>query len=166
MSKSPRFMQLVHTLRQAPQAIAKIHGGEEYPHLCGHVYFYQTNHGVLVAADIIGLPTSAKHCGNRIFAFHIHSGNSCAGTHDDMFANSMGHYNPDNCPHPHHAGDLPPLFENNGCAFQVFLTDRFCVRNIIGRTVIIHSGPDDFTTQPSGNSGTKIACGEIKSCWR
>ena len=40
-------------------------------------------------------------------------------------------------------------------------TDRFHVRDIIGRTVVIHSDPDDFRTQPAGNAGTKIACGVI-----
>lgn len=42
------------------------------------------------------------------------------------------------------------------------LTDRFRVRDIIGRTVVIHSGPDDFHTQPAGNAGEKIACGVIR----
>ena len=42
------------------------------------------------------------------------------------------------------------------------LTDRFCVEEVIGRTVIIHSDPDDFHTQQSGNAGKKIACGVIR----
>ena len=58
---------------------------------------------------------------------------------------------------------MPPLFINDGYAFMIFLTDRFKVDEIIGRTVIIHSMPDDFTTQPSGNSGMKIACGVVES---
>ena len=41
------------------------------------------------------------------------------------------------------------------------MTDRFFVDEIIGKTIIIHAHLDDFTTQPSGNSGEKIACGEI-----
>ena len=57
---------------------------------------------------------------------------------------------------------MPPLFWNNGYAFQMFLTDRFTVKEIIGKTVIIHDNADDFTTQPSGNSGEKIACGVIE----
>ena len=43
------------------------------------------------------------------------------------------------------------------------LTDRFTVREIIGKVVIIHSQADDFKTQPSGNAGSKIACGKILS---
>ena len=64
--------------------------------------------------------------------------------------------------HPYHAGDMPPLFGEKGEAFSVFMTKRFRVDDIIGKTVIIHSMPDDFTTQPAGNSGEKIACGIIR----
>ena len=47
------------------------------------------------------------------------------------------------------------------------LTDRFSVSDILGRTLVIHISPDDFTTQPSGNSGKKIACGQIlRACAR
>ena len=50
----------------------------------------------------------------------------------------------------------------NGYAFSACLTDRFSVHEIIGRMVVLHSSPDDFSTQPSGNAGAKIVCGEIK----
>ena len=40
-------------------------------------------------------------------------------------------------------------------------TKRFYPEEIVGRTAVIHSKPDDFTSQPSGNAGEKIACGEI-----
>ena len=73
------------------------------------------------------------------------------------------HFDKDNCPHPFHSGDLPPLFGNNGKAVSIFLTNRFSVDEIIGRIMIIHGSPDDFTTQPSGNSGMKIACGVIRA---
>lgn len=43
-----------------------------------------------------------------------------------------------------------------------FLTDRITLKEVIGKAVVIHSMPDDFTSQPSGNSGEKIACGIIK----
>ena len=41
------------------------------------------------------------------------------------------------------------------------LTDRFNLREIIGKVVIIHRNIDDFSTQPAGNAGAKIACGKI-----
>ena len=43
-----------------------------------------------------------------------------------------------------------------------FLINKFKIQDIIGKVLIIHDMPDDFTTQPSGNSGTKIACGKIE----
>ena len=58
---------------------------------------------------------------------------------------------------------MPPLFANAGYAFLVFYTDRFTVPEVVGRTVVIHDMPDDFTTQPAGNSGKKIACGVVKA---
>ena len=46
---------------------------------------------------------------------------------------------------------------------MMYFTDRFTLPDVIGKTIIIHSNPDDFTTQPSGNSGAKIACGAIQA---
>lgn len=149
-------------LRGRAQAAAGITGSENYPDLSGVVRFYQTSAGVVVYAEINGLPYSNVPCRQRIFGFHIHAGTDCGGTMGGPFSDAMSHYNPHGCEHPHHAGDLPPLFENSGFALSVFLTDRFTVDEVIGRTVIIHDQPDDFTTQPSGNSGTKIACGVIQ----
>lgn len=151
-------------IRQRPSAIAQIKGSSQYPDICGMVRFYQTGRGVIVAAHISGLPELDDPCCHPVFAFHIHTGACCAGNEGDPFADAGGHYNPDNCPHPRHAGDLPPLFGNRGQALSVFLTDRFCVKDVIGRTVIIHGSPDDFTSQPAGNAGVKIACGEIRRC--
>lgn len=162
-NKNPRFFpRLISILKSKPQAQAAVSGGAEYPDISGIVRFYQTDMGTAVFADITGLPGSKDYCRDPIFAFHIHEGMSCSGTPEDPFSASMTHYNPGNCEHPYHAGDMPPLFGNTGTALSVFLTDRFSVDEIIGRTVIIHDKPDDFTTQPSGNSGKKIACGIIR----
>ena len=155
------FINFLTLLQQRSPVKAVIRGSALYPEINGIVYFYQTNFGVIVAAEITGLPKPANLCENPIFALHIHSGGRCLGNAEDPFAEAMTHYNPDDCDHPNHAGDLPPLFGNNGYAFSVFLTDRFDVNEVIGKTIIIHSQPDDFTSQPSGNSGEKIACGVI-----
>ena len=95
--------------------------------------------------------------------FHIHEGPHCRGTADVPFAQAGSHFNPANCPHPAHAGDLPVLLSNHGMAFQMVYTERFTPNDVIGHTVIIHLNPDDYHTQPSGNSGEMIACGEIKA---
>lgn len=142
--------------------MASIRGSERNPDISGSVWFYQTGRGVVVYAQISGLPQADSSCHKPIFGFHIHEGEACSGNQEDAFADVGGHYNPDGCEHPYHAGDLPPLFGNDGFALSVFLTDRFSVEEIIGRTVIIHDHPDDYKTQPSGNSGKKIACGVIQ----
>lgn len=152
-------------LRRRPNAQACLTGSEKYPALKGQVRFYQVCGGILVCAKITGLP-EGESGRSPIFAFHIHEGGQCTGNEEDPFANAKGHYNPDNCPHPSHAGDLPPLFGVNGTAFSAFLTGRFTVREILKKAIILHAMPDDFTTQPSGNAGKKIACGIVKPVGR
>jgi Cu-Zn family superoxide dismutase len=49
----------------------------------------------------------------------------------------------------------------DGTAVMIFFTNRFKPADVVGKTVIIHESPDDGTTQPSGNSGRRLACGEI-----
>ncbi|MPN44967.1 Superoxide dismutase-like protein YojM [bioreactor metagenome] len=104
--------------------------------------------------EVINMPKDNSHP----YALHIHEGNSC-GNND--FESAKGHYNTKNQPHPMHAGDLPPLFSNDGYSYMRLYTNKFTPEQVIGRTVIIHNGADDFKTQPSGNSGAKMACGVI-----
>ncbi len=162
MSIPQSLMRYLPVLRRGPGARAELSGGPEHPRLRGTVRFYQTDRGVLVLAEVSGLPQEGGRCENDIFAFHIHSGSSCRGGPEEPFADAKGHYDPEHCPHPAHTGDMPPLFSNRGYALQAFLTDRFTVREIIGRTVIIHEDVDDFTSQPAGNAGRRIACGVIR----
>ncbi len=155
------------TLVNAPlSAMAIVSGSQQFPAIRGNVKFYNTAYGVLVSAYFEGLPTSVSPCGDGIFAFHIHDGISCTGHTGDPFADAGSHYDTNNSPHPCHSGDLPPIFGNDGIGFLSFLTKRFSVEEILGKTLILHGGPDDFTTQPSGNAGSKIACGVIRSVKR
>ena len=142
-------------LYRQPDAKACIKGEDGAACLHGSVRFYQLCDGVLVEADICGLPENSV---TGIFAMHIHEGSDCRGK---GFPQTGSHYDPHGQPHPRHAGDLPPLFACKGNAYLAVLTDRFCLADVLGRTVVIHSGADDFTTQPAGNSGKKIACGVI-----
>ena len=135
-------------------AVAQISGGQQTPCLYGTVRFYPMGRSVLIVVDICGLPKSQT----GVFGFHIHSGSACTG---ESFAATGSHYDPSGRPHPEHAGDLPPLFSCDGNAYMAVMTDRFCLQDVIGRTVVIHSMADDFHTQPAGNSGKKIACGVI-----
>ena len=157
------FHMMLNVLNQRPQAAASVHGNRAYSTISGCVYFYQMAGGVLLAAQVTGLPKPPSDSTQEIFGFHIHSGSRCSGTEADPFADVSTHYNPNGASHPNHAGDLPPLFGNHGYAFQVIFTDRFSVREVIHKTVVIHYGPDDFTSQPAGNAGEKIACGRIEA---
>lgn len=156
------MINLSAILNSRPHAFAIINGGKEHPKIKGFVRFYNTNTGIIIYTQVSGLPVQNQECLSPVFGFHIHEGEECTGNKNDEFADTKTHYNPQNCDHPYHAGDMPPLFENNGYAVSVFLTDRFTLKEIINKTVIIHSNTDDFTTQPSGNAGTKIACGKIQ----
>ena len=151
-----------HIQPQGTVAKAAVMGSKDYPKLRGTVTLKQMRNGVLVTAEIFGLPSKQDKCDGGVFGFHIHEGTQCGGNEKDPFADAKMHYNPEGCPHPYHAGDLPPLFGNNGYAYMSVFTNRFKVEEVIGRVVIIHRNPDDFTTQPSGNSGAKIACGKIR----
>lgn len=158
MVSFPEFKRdVLDELEDAPSAIATLKGSAAYPKISGTIRIFETTEGIVVVADVKGLPAQAE-CGG-VFGFHIHEGTGCGG---DDFAETLGHYNPADCPHPYHAGDLPPLFSNHGEAWLAVWTDRFTLQEIIGRTAVIHLHPDDFVTQPAGNSGMKIACGVIR----
>lgn len=154
--------EIFSTLMDMPlEAYAPLAGSESYQGIQGTVYFYPLWDGTFVIADVAGLPFEEGKCAERIFGFHIHTGDTCTGNAEDPFADTGLHYNPDSCPHPEHAGDLPPLFGNNGYALTMFYTNRFVPEEIIGHTIVVHDMPDDFRSQPAGDSGSKIACGEI-----
>jgi Cu-Zn family superoxide dismutase len=142
-------------------AISELRGSDEYPEINGRAIFKKKGEGVLVTFEVFGLPKGDSLCDNRIFALHIHEGNSCAGNIEDPFANAGLHFNPHDCEHPEHVGDLPPLFGNNGYAYMSVYTDKFMISDVIGKVVIIHEMSDNFMTQPSGSAGKKIACGKI-----
>lgn len=144
------------------EGIAQIRGSSSFPDLRGTVKFYQMCGYVMVVAEMEGFPIEEKACDEPIFGFHIHEGMVCAGNSDDPFADAEGHYNPCDCLHPYHAGDMPPLFGAGGRAFLAFVTDRFRVNEVLGRAVIVHRMSDDFHTQPSGDAGAKIGCGIIR----
>lgn len=142
-----------------PDAKAWIRGNAQNPQLSGVVRFYSTPYtGVLVEAEIFGLPDVETPFSSDFYAMHIHENGDCT----PPFDKSGGHYNPTKEEHPHHAGDMVPLMGNQGYAWLAFYDKRFRISEIIGRSVIIHKMPDDFMSQPSGNAGEKIGCGVIR----
>lgn len=162
MEQSISLIFAEYIISNKPTASAKIKGSNKFPMLKGIVNFYPLRDKTLVTAEIEGLPSITGECENTIYGFHIHEGNSCTGNDSDPFADAKSHFNKFGCTHPSHSGDLPPIFGTPDNGWMAFLTNRFKVNEIIDKTIIIHSKPDDFHTDPSGNSGTKIACGVIK----
>ena len=128
----------------------------------GFINFVQDDDKILVSGRITGLKANSEH------GFHIHEKSACG--EDGMSAG--GHFNPTNKPHGnnnsmnHHAGDMPSIrADNKGEAVLNFETKGISITNadtsIMGRSVIIHRDADDYTTQPTGNSGPRLACGII-----
>lgn len=147
------------------KAKAIIKGGLIYPDINGMVLFTQYRDAVEVNVKVHNLPEFVRTKGLTVgpFGFHIHNGKNCeVGTIDDQFPLVGSHYNPADQPHGNHAGDLPVLMPlKDGTALMKFYTDKFIIADIIGLTILIHQSPDDYRTEPSGNSGIKIACGVI-----
>lgn len=135
-----------------PAAVANMNGRDEFSSVSGEVCFYDFDDITVVAATFHNLPRTKTN----IFGFHIHENGEC----ENDFSSAGGHFGGGE--HPEHAGDMPPIFSANGNGFLAFATDRFKVEQIINKSVILHEMPDDFTLQPSGNSGARIACGVIE----
>ena len=130
----------------------------------GTVTFKQVDGKVRVAGDVKGLRPNQEH------GFHAHEKGDCSSG-DGL--STGGHFNPTGKPHgtqdgEHHAGDFPALkADANGVADVHFHLTGVSVgsgaADLVGRGVIVHAGPDDYKTQPTGNSGARIACGVVKS---
>ena len=128
----------------------------------GTVEFSQHSNQVMVTAKLSGLKPNQEH------GFHVHEKGDCSSP-DAMSAG--GHFNPTGSPHgpqsgPHHAGDIPNLkADANGSAQATFhlmgLNIGSGATDIVGKSVVVHASPDDYASQPAGNSGPRIACGVI-----
>lgn len=131
--------------------------------ISGSVTFAQIGDKVMVTGEIRGLKPNAEH------GFHVHDKGDCSSG-DGM--STGGHFNPMGASHGahhqamHHVGDLPSLkADNNGTARFNFESSSIAVgtgtANVVGRGLIVHRDPDDFTTQPTGNAGPRLACAVI-----
>lgn len=150
------------------RAVANISGGPLAPNIRGTVTFTDVRGGTEVSVEVNGLPPYRPGAAGRTqvgpHGFHIHQGGSCrVGNNAQPFTAAGEHWNPTNQPHGNHAGDFPVLFSNGGYARMTFFTNKFRVPQIIGKTVVIHEGPDDYKTQPAGGSGRRLACGVIQA---
>ena len=129
----------------------------------GSVSFTQRGNAVKISGQVRGLKPNAEH------GFHVHEKGDCSSG-DGMSAG--GHFNPSGRPHgkhgtdAHHAGDLPSLkADATGMATFSFESTTLAVgtgpADVVGRGLIVHLDPDDYITQPTGNSGARVACAVI-----
>ena len=108
---------------------------------------------------------------NQSVAVHIHEGGECG----DTAKQAMGHWNPTDAQHGKwgsagfHSGDIGNIsLDAKGYGELNLETDLWSIggdsqKNILNRTIIVHGGIDDYTSQPSGNAGTRIGCGVIST---
>lgn len=128
--------------------------------------FTQTDNEAVTLKLDITVPSRA----NKSVAVHLHMMNDCG----NKGSSAMGHWNPTNTTHgkfgvaSFHLGDIGNIsLDSKGHASYEMTTDAWNIngtdstRNIVGRSIIIHSGVDDYVTQPAGNSGNRIGCGGI-----
>jgi Cu-Zn family superoxide dismutase len=127
----------------------------------GEVSFSETSNGLRLRAKIVGL-TPGEH------GFHIHEAGDCSAP-DAMSA--KGHFNPgvkahghQNAPE-HHGGDMPNLIAN-ALGEATYISELAGLglsgpNGVLGRSVVVHADPDDYKSQPAGNSGKRVACGVI-----
>ncbi len=150
------------------KAYAQFTGSIYAPNLTGNIFFHSVQGGTEVYVEVWGLPLYQPATNGNApispFGFHIHEYGVCQ-IEDPMnpYESAGSHYNPNKQPHGNHAGDFPVLFSNNGYARMSFFTNKFKPKDIINRSIIIHQNPDDYRSQPSGDSGKRIGCGVIKS---
>ena len=121
--------------------------------------------GVRITGDIGGLGRNSTH------GIHIHERGDCSAADG---SSAGGHFNPAGAAHgragatAHHLGDMDNIVADaNGIAHVSWQIDGVMLgtgaaNDIVGRAIVVHANPDDYATQPSGNSGQRVACGVIR----
>jgi Cu-Zn family superoxide dismutase len=121
--------------------------------------------GVLIELDLAELPPETWH------GFHVHETGACDA--ETGFKSAGGHYTISSTNHGflsdggHHAGDMPNQYVASDGTLKAQVLNHQLVLggeqdNLSGRALVLHSGPDDYKSQPSGEAGDRIACAVIE----
>ena len=134
--------------------------------LSGNAVFTEENGQVTMTAIVDGLSEG-------LHAIHLHESADCSAQDG---SSAGGHWNPTAEKHGkwgdaagYHRGDIGNFkVDANGNGTITMTTDQWCIgcddqnKNIVGKSLLIHDGVDDFTSQPAGNAGTRVGCGTIR----
>ena len=146
----------------APRATASLESRSNST-VTGRADLTESKTGVTAHVVLNGLAPNSEH------GFHVHEKGDCSAADA---ASAGGHFNPTSQPHggpgdaPHHAGDLPSVRADGAGRVDttltlVGLTLSAGPTSIVGHSLIVHRDKDDLVTQPSGNSGPRVACGVV-----
>ncbi|MDB6162908.1 MAG: superoxide dismutase family protein [Xanthomonadaceae bacterium] len=162
---SPRIAHVEHVVQVSTASRAVAHlAGASGSLVSGTLTFLPMRDGVHVTGDLGGLTPGSSH------GFHVHQTGDCSAADA---SSAGGHFNPDSRAHGyaesamHHAGDIDNVVaDTDGVAHvNALLRDVSlgggAVDDIAGRAIVVHAQPDDYRSQPAGNSGPRIACGVI-----
>ena len=132
----------------------------------GTVTLEQTPNGVLLTADLTGVPAG-------VHGFHVHETGAC----EPPFQSAGGHFNPTDANHGFldeggpHAGDMPNIHVPESGDLMIEILNPMISLNEgeegylmdeDGSAILIHAGGDDYETDPAGDSGDRIACGVVE----
>jgi Cu-Zn family superoxide dismutase len=152
-------------IKEAPKTLTIAMASKSGSTAQGEVYFSEENGTVKMEAKIIGLKPGTH-------AIHLHEKADCS-TEDATSAG--GHWNPTMQPHGkwgdaagYHKGDIGNFEVGDDGVGKISMeTNEWCIgcgdenKDIIGKSVIVHAGKDDFKTQPTGDAGGRVSCGGI-----
>jgi Cu-Zn family superoxide dismutase len=133
--------------------------------VAGTITFSEVDGKLRASGDITGLKPGSAH------GFHIHEKGDCSAPDG---TSAGGHFNPGSSEHgsidagAHHGGDMPNITADaqgnahiDGAVASNVNAGKGDAFDIIGRGLIVHADPDDYTTQPTGNAGARLACAVI-----
>lgn len=162
-SASPTMAEKATPAEPAAEAVAQI-APTQGNTVTGALALAQSPEGVHITGSIQGLKPDAE------FGFHVHEKGDCTAPDG---SSAGGHFNPTQAQHgnptgsTHHAGDMLNIKSNGEGVAQVDVTAAGTSlhgdpgTDVMGKAIVVHESPDDYTTQPSGNSGKRVACGVI-----
>jgi len=159
---APASVSTTSTARQGTANLASASGSM----VSGKIMLMPMGGGVHMTGTVGGLAPNGVH------GFHVHEKGDCSAADA---SSAGGHFAPFDNPHgkrdsgPHHAGDMDNITANaEGVAsinkhLNGLTLGGGATNDIAGLAIVVHAKPDDYTSQPAGDAGARLACGVIKA---